>query len=155
VSYEIRIETRPEQAAAVVHAVVAADELPEFLGSAFAEVGAALARQSVFPAGPPFGRYQIVEGGFEVEAGFATTGEVAADGRVEPLVLPGGDIAETVHIGAYSDVAAAYTAVAGWLADSGREPAGAPWEMYLDPPDVAEPRTVVCFPCREAREGGG
>ena len=150
-SYEIRIETRPEQAAAVVRGMVATDELPEFLGSAFGEVGAVLARQSVFPAGPPFGRYRMLADGFDVEAGFPTTGEVAPDGRVEPLVLPGGDIAETVHIGSYSDISAAYTAVLSWLEGEGREPAGAPWEIYLDAPDVPDPRTVVCFPCREVQ----
>jgi effector-binding domain-containing protein len=36
-----------------------------------------------------------------------------------------------------------------WLGETGREATGDPWEIYLDDPEVAAPRTVVCFPCAE------
>jgi effector-binding domain-containing protein len=146
-TYEIRIDARPEQEAAVVHDLVALDGIASFLGEAFGEVSGALARQGLFPAGPPFARYQVVESGFDVEAGFACSGRARAEGRVEPVVLPGGEIAETVHVGAYDEVSAAYTAVMHWLTDNGRVPVGDPWELYLDDPSVPEPRTVVCVPC--------
>jgi effector-binding domain-containing protein len=150
VTYEISVEARPEQHAAVVRATVSLDGLSAFLGAAFGEVGGVLAKQGLFPVGPPLGRYRPVERGFEVEAGFPTTRAVVPDGRVEPIVLPGGDIAETVHIGAYERVPAAYGAVMEWLGETGRVVTGDPWEMYLDGPDVADPRTVVCFPCTVA-----
>jgi effector-binding domain-containing protein len=147
VRYEITLERRPEQTAAVIREIVGLDEVSGFLGRAFEEVGGALARQGLYPAGPPFGRYRPVERGSDVEAGFPTSGPVAPDGRVVATVLPGGEIAETVHIGPYHDVAAAYGAVMEWLGETGREATGDPWEMYLDGPDVEAPRTVVCFPC--------
>jgi len=153
VPYEISVETRPEQHAAVVRAVVPLDELAGFLGAAFGEVGVVLAQQNLFPTGPPFGRYRLVPDGFDVAAGFTTTAEVRPSGRVEPTLLPGGDIAETVHVGSYEGIADAYRAVAAWVDAEGREPTGDPWEIYLDDPDVAAPRTVVCVPCRTKASG--
>ena len=146
-TYEVSVEDRPEQPAAVVHEVVSYDDLPAFLAAAFGEVGVVLAQQNLFPSGPPFGRFRMEPGGFDVEAGFPVQSPVTPTGRVEPVTLPGGPIAETVHIGPYDGVSAAYTAVTDWLETEGREPTGDPWELYLDGPEVSSPRTVVCFPC--------
>jgi len=149
-TYEVAVEQRPEQAAAVVQGVVSHDELSAFLAAAFGEVGVVLAQQGIFPSGPPLARYRLEPGGFDVEAGFPVPRPVMPTGRVQPTTLPGGEVAETVHVGPYEGIAAAYTAVAAWLETDGRHPTGAPWELYLDDPDVAEPRTVVCFPCSAA-----
>lgn len=149
-SYEIGIEERAEQMAAVVRGHVSPEEIGPFLGGAFAEAAAALEQQHLVPAGPPFGRYAMADGGFDVAAGFPASGPVAPAGRVEPMVLPGGVIATTMHVGSYGEVAAAYDAVTDWLAGSGYVTTGDPWECYLDGPEVEQPRTVVCFPCRAA-----
>lgn len=146
--YAVTLETRHEQPAAVVRGHVTEAELPAFLGAAFGEVGAAIGTQHAQPAGPPFGRYRLVEDGFEVEAGIPTTRGIAPSGRVEPVLLPGGPVATTLHVGSYAEVAAAYRAVEEWVAGSGYAVDGDPWESYLDGPEVAEPRTLVCFPCR-------
>ena len=148
--YGVTLEQRPEQPAAVVRGHVTVEELPAFLGGAFGEVAAALGAQQLAPAGHPFGRYRLVDGGFDVEAGFPSSAPVSAVGRVEPTVLPGGAVATTMHVGSYDGVAAAYQAVTDWVEASGYVVAGDPWECYLDGPEVAEPRTTVCFPCREA-----
>lgn len=148
--YAVTLEQRAEQQAAVVRGHATVEELPAFLGAAFGEVGAALGAQHLAPAGPPFGRYRVVDGGFDVEAGFPASGPVGAAGRVAPTVLPGGPVATTVHVGSYDGVSAAYQAVQDWVGSAGYAVAGEPWECYLDGPDVPEPRTLVCFPCREA-----
>jgi effector-binding domain-containing protein len=75
-------------------------------------------------------------------------------GRVVPGSLPGGEVATTTHVGSYDDVAAAYSAVERWLDDQGLVPVGDPWESYLDGPEVAQPRTVVCFPCARRDQPG-
>ena len=69
-------------------------------------------------------------------------------GRVEPSTLPGGHVATTMHVGSYADLGAASDAAQQFLTDEGYEVAGAPWECYLDGPEVAEPRTEVFMPCR-------
>jgi effector-binding domain-containing protein len=148
--YAVTLEQRPEQPAAVVRGHVTVEELPAFLGGAFGEVAAALGAQHLVPAGPPFGRYRLVDGGFDVEAGFPSSGPVSAAGRVEPAELPGGPVATTMHVGSYDDVGAAYQAVTDWVEAAGYVVVGDPWECYLDGPEVPEPRTTVCFPCREA-----
>ena len=88
------------------------------------------------------------EGQFDIEAGFPLSGAVTAVGRVEPCTLPGGTAARTTHVGAYDAVAAAYEAAHTYLTDNGYEPSGAPWECYLDDPEVESPRTEVVLPCR-------
>ena len=58
----------------------------------------------------------------------------------------------TLQVGraeAVGAVAAAYEAGAQWMTENGYEPAGDPWESYLDGPEVAEPRTAVFMPCQK------
>lgn len=149
-NYEIELVDLQEQPAAVVRGSVAGEDLPEFLGKAFGEVMGALTEQGNIPAGPPFGRYRPTETGFDVEAGFPCKVPVTASGRVEPTVLPGTRATRVLHVGSYARVAEAYVAAESWMTDNGYVSAGAPWESYLDGPDVAEPRTQVIHPCTEA-----
>jgi effector-binding domain-containing protein len=133
--------------AAVVRGHVAVAELPAFLGGAFDAVLRALADQHLTPAGPPFARYRVTGDEFDVEAGFPATGAVSAAGEVVPTELPGGTTATALHRGSYDTLGVTYDAVGTWLSEHGYEPSGAPWESYLDGPDVPEPRTLVSFPC--------
>ena len=139
------------QPTAAVRGHAPGDGIAGFLGGVFGEVMGTLARQHVTPAGPPYGRYVPTGGGFDVEAGFPVHAEIRPEGRVEALSLPGGRVARTLHVGSYETVAEAYDAVTAWLTDNGLEPAGAPWESYLDGPEVAEPRTEIYVPCRVVR----
>lgn len=148
-TYEITLEQRDETPVAVVRARVPHDGIGAFIGGAFGDVLAVLGAEGRAPAGPPFARYRAAPqpGDWEVEAGFPASAPVAASGRVEPETLPGGQVATTVHVGGYDGLAAAYDAVAAWLDAHDLTLTGAPWECYLDGPEVSTPRTVVCFPC--------
>lgn len=148
-SYEVRIEERPQQPAAVLRAHVRESELAPFLSKAFGAVGAAMAAQQVVPTGPPFGVYRIEDGEFDVAAGFPASGTVHQQDSVEPITLPGGTVAVTTHVGAYNTIGDAYQALMSWVADQGYVAAGDPWESYLDGPEVPNPRTLVCLPCRK------
>jgi effector-binding domain-containing protein len=151
--YDMELVDLQEQRTAVVRGHVPYAGIAEFLGAAFGEVAEALKEQAVGTAGPPFAQYAMRSDGFDIEAGFPTSGTVEPSGRVTPGVLPGGRTARTLHRGPYSEVAAAYDALAAWLTDDGYRPDGAPWESYLDEPDVAEPRTMVYLPCVAVRHG--
>lgn len=149
--YETQFVDLQAQHVAVVCGHVAPDELPEFLGSAFGEVIRVLDKQGLHPTGAPFGRYLPTDdGGFDVEVGFPCSDVVKPEGRVEASELPGGRVARTLHVGAYGEVAAAYEAAISWLTDEGCVVRGAPWECYLDGPEVPEPRTEVFIPCTTA-----
>lgn len=148
--YDIRIETLKEQHAAVVMEKVPVAGIGTFVGEAFGLVMAALGPQHAFPIGPPFAKYRMLGDAFEVAAGFPVAAPITAAGRVVPLDLPGGTVATTTHVGTYDAVAQAYDAIMHWLPGQLLVPAGDPWEVYLDGPDVEQPRTIVHVPCRPA-----
>ena len=151
-SYDITLAELPEQHAAVVRGHLTTEQIPDFLGGAFGEAAGAAAAQGLSLAGPPVARYSVPdEGRFDIEAGFPLSGAVDAVGRVQPSTLTGGTVARTTHVGSYDSVAEAYQAVDTFLTDNGYEPSGAPWECYLDEPEVENPRTEVIFPCRPVR----
>jgi effector-binding domain-containing protein len=75
------------------------------------------------------------------------TDPIQGNGDVEPGLLPGGTVAQTVHRGAYEQLAAAYEAVQAFVEAGGLTLTGDAWESYLDEPDVAEPRTLVSMAC--------
>lgn len=146
-AYDIHTVEIESQHAAVVTATCTVEEVGAFLGRAFEQVLSALAREAVAVDGMPFARYDMADGGFRVEAGFPCPANLDLDGEVHTITLPGGTAAVTTHVGAYSDVAAAYQAIEQWFATSGHRPTGAPWETYLDGPEVPQPRTTVTWPC--------
>lgn len=151
-AYAVELRDLVEQPTAVVCGRLTEAELPAFLGGAFGEVIGVITQQGRIPAGPPFARYKPVDGGFEVEAGFPCSGPISPSGRVEPSTLPGGGAATTRHVGPYEAVGDAYAAVQQWIAEQGLRVAGAPWEQYLDGPEVPpeQTRTDVVFPCAKA-----
>lgn len=148
--YQVELEELRPQPVAVVRGHVEPAEIQAFLGAAFGETLTALADQHLSPAGPPFARWRPTGGAFDVEAGFPSTGPVAPEGRVIADTLPGGPVATVMHRGDYDAVSEAYDVAAEWIGANGYVSAGEPWESYLDGPEVAEPRTVVRFPCHLA-----
>ena len=145
---DIELNRTIPRATAVVRAIVPMRDLPAFLSHAFAAVANALARQGVHVTGPPLALYRSRPGdAVDVEAGFPVAAEVAPEGEVRPSSLPGGDAAETVHIGPYETLGDTYREMAGWMERNGRRPAELSWESYLtDPDDSAGPETLVVWP---------
>ena len=150
-TYEVTIADLADQDVAVVRGRVAHEGLGDFLASAFGEVMGAVAQQGHKVTGPPFARYEPTEaGGWDVEAGFPVSGVVDPVGRVGMATLPSGRAARTVHHGAYSKLGDAYGALESWVLENGYQTSSAPWEVYLDEPGVAVPRTEVFMPCAPA-----
>ena len=147
-TYDVELVDLQAQQVAVVRGHVTTAEIPAFLGEAFDEVIKTLSAQGLAPAGPPFGRFVPAGDGFDVEAGFPATGSVTPIGRVVPGELAAGPAARVMHKGRYDGVAGAYQSAVDWVRGHGYVATAPPWETYLDGPEVAEPRTVVCLPCR-------
>lgn len=145
--YEINVEQLGEQHAAAVVKQVPIAQIGAFIGEAFGLVMAELAAQRITPSGPPFARYDMRGSVFEVTAGFPTPLPIASRDRVIATNLPAGTVATTMHVGAYDAVKDAYDAVMEWLPTQSLRPTGDPWEVYLDGPEVMNPRTVVFVPC--------
>lgn len=125
--------------------------LAEVLGGSFAFAK----RSGLEPVGPPFTIYHCsAEGEIDLEGGcpVARAPEGEPDGDVRAGELPGGEVATTWHVGPYDGLAQAYGALQAWMSANGREPRGAPWEVYWsDPqqePDPAKWKTEVIWPIR-------
>jgi effector-binding domain-containing protein len=146
----IELTEQPAQPIALVRGHVETTEYDEFLEDAFREVTALLRAQLLSPAGPPWARYQASRGGLDVEAGYPVDRDVRAAGRVAVATLPAGLWATAVHEGDHDTVGFTYEAIREWLAGNDYEPAGDPWESYVEVPPEQEPRTVVTMPCRKA-----
>jgi len=145
---QVEVIELPETATAVLRGHATGEGIAAFLGRAFSEVMAVLNRHGARAAGPPFARYQPTgDQGFDIEAGFPVDRTPVVDGQVEAGVLPGGPAARVLHVGAYSEIGPVYGATTRWLADHGYTPSGTAWESYLDGPEVAAPRTLLCIPC--------
>ena len=143
--YEIEVIEMESQDTAVFCGHAKVEGMGDFLGLAFRQVMGALGVAPV--AGPPFARYAMTDDGFDIEAGFPVAAPFPGSGQVEGSTLPGGPVAKTMHVGSYQGLGDAYTAIEEWLGASGYEVSGAPWETYLDDPEVPEPRTLVFWPC--------
>ena len=152
-TYEIASRTLAPQPTAACYATLSVAEIGEWLGAVLPAVAAHLERNGAGPAGPPYARYHRVgHGRFAVEAGFPASRTVEAEGDVKPSELPGGLAAMAMHVGPFSEMAAAYEGVMRFIADEPGTPQGDPWEIYLsDPADHPDPsswRTEVVQPYR-------
>ena len=148
--YHVERVELEEKPTAVIRGHVPADQIAQFLGTAYGEVMAVLAAQGLSPDGMPFGCYVPADGGMDIEAGFPSSAPVTPTGRVVASALPAGPAVQVMHRGAYDEVPSAYEAAESWLAANDWEASGPPWEAYLDDPEVAMPRTMVIVPCRPA-----
>jgi effector-binding domain-containing protein len=124
------------------------------IGRTFGEAYAALGRQRVAPAGPPFVIYHGMPGAgpFEIQVCAPVGPGATAPAGWVLEELPAGTAATVTHVGPYDSIGAAYDAIWAWLPPHGLEPAGAPREVYMSPPGTppAAIRTVVDVPVRAA-----
>jgi effector-binding domain-containing protein len=66
---------------------------------------------------------------------------------LEPMGVPGGEMAVTLHEGSYETLDSRYSAIGIWIAESGYHVAGPPQGACLrEPTAEAPPLTEICFP---------
>jgi len=146
------LELKP-QIAAVKKGQVAFDQLPAFFSGAFQAVMAAVERQGLLVAGPPFAYYPAAPTSVvTLEAGFPTSATIESAGGVVAFELPGGKAISTVHVGPYEAMEETYTRMQHWMVGHGYEPSPGMWEIYLtdpeDEPDASRWRTRIVWPVR-------
>lgn len=144
------VELEPQEAVAV-RGEVAISDLPGFFERAFPEAAEAAAASGVEIVGPPFGFYpETPTETVTVEAGFPVSAPAEAHGDAHRLVLPGGRVAQAVHVGPYDTMEKTYTDLQAWMTEQGLQPAVGMWECYLsdpqDEPDPATWRTRIVWP---------
>lgn len=152
--YEIETRSQDEQPVAVTHGSVEPNTLGSWLSATYGTLAVHLQRIGVAVAGMPFARYhQRDDGGWDVIAGFPVAEVVDRKDEVMPDTLPGGQLASVWHQGSRHEIASAYEAIEAWLAKTGSEPLGDPWEIYhADPetePDASSWLIEVVQPFRD------
>ncbi|GAB3437341.1 hypothetical protein GCM10027517_08700 [Phycicoccus ginsengisoli] len=149
--YRIEPVTLHDETTLVVRGTVDEGNAGAFVGAALSRVARVAGADGMHIAGAPFARvHQGEEGVLEVEAGFPVTGVALGQGDVKVSHLPGGPALRTTHRGDYGGVARAVEALHAYAAEHRLTPTGDAWEVYLDTPDVPQPRTVVVLPTRAA-----
>ncbi|MER5961462.1 MerR family transcriptional regulator [Streptomyces sp. NPDC002057] len=135
--YEVTMGSEPERRLAVVRAVCAPTELGETVGECVGRLLSALGAAEVVWEPPLWGLYPLdPEERMRIAVGAQTSREEAVPG-VEFQVLPGGPVAETVHIGPYAQLPLAYNAVFAAVHERGLRPRAPVREAYLVGPAEA------------------
>jgi AraC family transcriptional regulator len=150
---EFELLTLDPQPALAIRGVVPNDQLAMSMDGWLPTVFRFVTGNGVELAGPPFSRYhRIGEQETDLETGLPVATPHPGDGHIQPVELPGGETASAWHVGPYDRLPETHAALAEWVADQGRTPAGPVWEVYwTDPgqePDPAKWRTQVLLPLR-------
>lgn len=148
--YDIAAEEFPGHAFLTLSESLPREQVGGFLTRAYPALFAALGAAGLKPVGPPIARYTVDETAFHVVAGVPFDGEYSATEPMEVVTIAPTTIATTIHRGSYEGLEAAFHAVIEWIQANGYHIVADPWECYLDGPEVAEPRTQVCFPVAAA-----
>ena len=139
------------------YACMSATTVPRDVGAALhrilPQVGQYLASSGLQSVGQPLARYYRYDAEVvEMDAGIRVTGRAEGNDTVMVKELPGGDVAVAVHLGPYHTLRQTYDALAAWIAQEGRTPREAPWEVYItDPteePDSTRWRTEIYWPVK-------
>ncbi len=152
---EAAVEHRSVGAApgAAVREVIDIKDASAWYQGAMGELFATLAAQKIAPAGPAGGIYASEL--FTHDRGEATVFVPCATpprptGRVEPVVVPGAELALTLHPGSLAEIDRAYGALATYVADHALAVDGPIREYYLvgshDTADETRWRTEIGWP---------
>jgi DNA-binding transcriptional MerR regulator len=154
-SYEVIVREAVPQPYASVRGHVPLAGIGGFIQQACGEIFRHAGELGVRPAGPTFSIYhdpEFREDDVDVEVGVPLAEPIESSGRVTAGLLPGGQVASTMHPGRYDEIGPAYRALHGWMEAHGREGAGPPREVYLVGPDQSPGpsglRTEVVWPLR-------
>jgi effector-binding domain-containing protein len=154
-TYDITRREVGDQPVVSIRDRVAASDMPAFIGRAFGELYGRLQVLAVPPTGEPLVLYhEFGPDGIDAEVCVPYAGDITASGRIASRVLPAATVAETLHVGPYDELPAAYAALSGWIAEHGLESVGPVRERYLNAPgpgvSPADYRTVIQMPIVEA-----
>lgn len=154
-TYDISTHETPARSVVSIRARIAPADIATFVGRSFGDLYGHLGLLGVQPSGEPLVVYHAFDpDGIDAEVCVPITAEVSATGRIVSHVLPGGLVAETLHVGPYDELSTAYKALTEWIRQSDLEVTGPVRERYLNAPgeDVppAEYRTLIEMPVAPA-----
>ena len=151
--YEVTLGREPERRLAVVRAVCAPAEIGEKVGECVVRLTAVLGEAGIAWEPPLWGLYPLdLDERMKIAVGAQAPQGEGAPG-LEFEVLPGGLVAETVHIGPYAQLPLAYNALFAAVHEQGLRPQAPVREAYLVGPAEApqeELMTRLIIPVQES-----
>ena len=142
--YPVSVKTAVAQPTAVVAAATTWEEFPTLWRTLLDEVYAFVRAGGATQDGRNVMLYR--DDVPNVEVGVQVTAPFEPAGRVVPSVLPGGEVASTVHRGPYDVLGEAHVALRAWCASHNHALTGIRWEIYGDwREDPADLETEVCY----------
>jgi DNA-binding transcriptional MerR regulator/effector-binding domain-containing protein len=154
---EVVHRVRPETIAAAIRGTVDRSEVVSWYGRAMAELDRALLGRQ--PSGPRGGLYDNEL--FTEDRGVAVVYVPVADppttGRVQPFLIPGCELATTVHHGSHDDIDVSYGELGSYVTENAFVLAGPVNETYLvgprDTDDTTAWRTEIGWPVFRTSSG--
>lgn len=142
--YEVTMSQEPERRLAVVRAVCAPAEIGDEVAGCVARLLPGLGRAGIAWEPPLWALYPLdLQEPMEIAVGVQMPpGDVTAVGA-DFEVLPGGPVAETVHVGPYAQLPLAYNALFAAVHERGLRPTAPVREAYLVGPSEAPPEELL------------
>jgi effector-binding domain-containing protein len=128
--YQVSLRTVAACPTAVVRRTTTWEEFPRLWRQLLDEVYAFVRAGGAIQQGDNVMLYR--DDAPNVEVGIQVAETFTPHGGVVPSVLPGGQVATTVHRGAYDGLAAAHRAIRAWCVARGHQLSGIRWEVYGD-----------------------
>jgi len=125
--YEIQLANVEAILTAVIRSRVPPNELSKFVPAACGEVWSFIRAAGLPRPGRHVALY--LEGGF-VEVGAEVVARFAGNDRIQCSQLPAGCVAATKHLGPYTRLGDAHSAIRQWCVEQQRNPTGICWEIY-------------------------
>lgn len=156
----VELRTVPATTAAGIHEVVDLEDLLPWYQGAVGELYASVAAQGLRPSGPSGGLFSSDL--FQYERGAATVfvplnAELRPIGRVVSLVVPGEELAVTVHAGPHTDIDVTYGALGTYVTEHTLAIDGPVREYYpvdaRSSDDPAQWRTEIGWPIFQTEAG--
>jgi DNA-binding transcriptional MerR regulator len=157
----VHLRTEPATQSVRITGAVTGETVGDWLGWAYAELGAFLARAGVEPSGAAGALYaaEITDDGPEAVEAFLPIAEpVVVPARQREVTVgevPAARTAVLVHTGAYETMGDTYRALGAWVARHAEHGGERVREWYvIGPPDTDDPaeyRTEISWPIRATR----
>lgn len=142
--YQVEVRTVTSQTTAVVHCLASLAELSTVLPRACGEVWAFIRSAGLPRPGRNLALY--LDDVFHIECGVEMAKSFTGNERIVCSSTPAGIAATAIHLGPYSRLVEAHTAIRAWCSANGKVLAGPAWELYDHwNDDPAQLRTDVYY----------
>ena len=154
--YNCELVQQNEQPVLSVRTRSSVQDLPQTLAEAYEKIMTHMSELGENSVGAPYVAYYNMDmQDLDIEIGFPVAVELTSKGEVQASSIPARTAAACIHIGSYSAIEPAYTALGSWIKENGYESTGISYEYYLNDPSVTPPeqlQTRILFPLKNGDE---